>query len=216
MKVKKRVTFRSDSTPNLLLSQKLQPPLSPEPSTQPKEFNLTKKLYSPKQPAPRGPIKPNEIPPEVRDQMHVDELERDRVKELDLWEQQNTNHELNFYASALSLKIKSQVGKKSHNSPRLNQENLNQIMRSPPNANNYGFKRERVNMLEFKGHPEAISEFTPSHVFDKEGNYVRLKDEKVDDKGNDKVLDLFTEEEALQIQKEKITKILKQNRKLAE
>jgi hypothetical protein len=55
----------------------------------------------------------------------------EKVKNLELWEQQNTNTELNFYAANLSAKIRSTVVKKENNSPRLNVYNLAMILKDP-------------------------------------------------------------------------------------
>ena len=87
---------------------------------------------------------------DVREALLNIELEKDKVKELELWEQQNTNAELNSYAANLQVKIRSKVCKKDNDSPRLNHENLNLIKKDPDFANTYGFQREKYQVREFK------------------------------------------------------------------
>lgn len=76
------------------------------------------------------------------------EVEQDKVKDLELWEQQNTNTELNFYAANLSVKIRSTVCKKENNSPRVNSENINLIKKDPDNYITDG-NRERAFIKDF-------------------------------------------------------------------
>lgn len=61
----------------------------------------------------------------------ITETEIEKVKALELWEQQNTNTELNFYAANLTAKIRSTVTKQETNSPRLHQHNLGLIQKDP-------------------------------------------------------------------------------------
>ena len=48
------------------------------------------------------------------------------------------------------MKIRSTVCKKTNNSPRLNNENIGYIKKDPENGNNYGFKREKQRIMDFK------------------------------------------------------------------
>mmetsp|Transcript_34922 Transcript_34922/g.26066 ORF Transcript_34922/g.26066 Transcript_34922/m.26066 type:complete len:167 (-) Transcript_34922:775-1275(-) len=131
-----------------------------------------------------------------KEDFHKNENEKDNVKNLEQWEQQNTNTELNFYAANLKLKISSTVCKRRNDSPRLNTENLNLIFHDPENAKDYDHKREehKINeVIPARKYEDFQENSDYSEEFDEGGN-IRRRIKKKELMESKKFYDLSTKE----------------------
>ena len=118
-------------------------------------------------PVPPPPmLRPPPLAPEVKEARHQHELEKDCVKDLDIWEQQNTQNELNFYAANLQAKIRNSVTNKKYNSPRLNCDNLNLITTQGASYQTLGYERLKLKDFNKDYSFGEVSHDSGEHYFD--------------------------------------------------